>query len=105
MAPAPAPSGLVAGSGTMVRPKATTAASQRPQPHNRCAGGHEGLLVFALVLPPCFPENKRRRASLAKDLQALEFSKKTGAGEGIRTIDPNLGKVAIDGRSDSADVD
>ena len=28
-------------------------------------------------------------------LQTVDFPKKTGAGEGIRTLDPNLGKVVL----------
>jgi hypothetical protein len=28
-------------------------------------------------------------------LNPLDFQKKTGAGEGIRTLDPNLGKVTV----------
>ena len=51
------------------------------------------------LLPPCFP-GKRIRAgkqiSLTRDLHKLfSFNGKTGAGEGIRTLDPNLGKVVL----------
>jgi hypothetical protein len=30
------------------------------------------------------------------DRENLEIFKKTGAGEGIRTLDPNLGKIQVD---------
>ena len=54
----------------------------------------EGLFR-ARWLPPCFPENKRSRGSLARDRKATDFAAKFGAGEGIRTLDPNLGKVVL----------
>jgi len=42
-------------------------------------------------LPVRFPEPKR--ANIAALCSAVaEFFGKTGAGEGIRTLDPNLGK-------------
>jgi hypothetical protein len=51
------------------------------------------------VLPPCFPETGNRagkQISRARDpLNLFSFMKKTGAGEGIRTLDPNLGKVVL----------
>jgi hypothetical protein len=51
------------------------------------------------VLPPCFPgmENRAgKQISRARDpLNLLSFMEKTGAGEGIRTLDPNLGKVVL----------
>ncbi|MDH7976166.1 hypothetical protein QH494_28695, partial [Sphingomonas sp. AR_OL41] len=40
------------------------------------------------------PGRKTERAAFAARLQHIVFSKKTGAGEGIRTLDPNLGKIA-----------
>jgi hypothetical protein len=49
------------------------------------------------VLPPCLPgtaDRAGKQISLVCDpLNLFSFMKKTGAGEGIRTLDPNLGKV------------
>ena len=36
-----------------------------------------------------------RRPPEAASLKCLIFLRKTGAGEGIRTLDPNLGKVVL----------
>ena len=51
------------------------------------------------VLPPCFPETGDRagkQISQARGLHNLfSFRRKTGAGEGIRTLDPNLGNVRV----------
>jgi hypothetical protein len=51
------------------------------------------------VLPPCFPEGfsgAGKQISRARDLRKLfNLFIKTGAGEGIRTLDPNLGKVVL----------
>ncbi len=49
--------------------------------------------------PPCFPASARDagEAEIAPkgDSQLSDFFDKTGAGEGIRTLDPNLGKVVL----------
>ena len=42
------------------------------------------------------PSPKYAKGRLAATLhKCLYFHRKTGAGEGIRTLDPNLGKVVI----------
>ena len=35
------------------------------------------------------------KKELAKANQPVDFPRKSGAGEGIRTLDPNLGKVVL----------
>jgi hypothetical protein len=52
-------------------------------PRNPFSAGATGALL----------ENKRSRAVLAAALQFIDFLEILGAGEGIRTLDPNLGKV------------
>jgi hypothetical protein len=51
------------------------------------------------LLPPCFPDGERRagkQVSRRRDLYILlNLQAKNGAGEGIRTLDPNLGKVVL----------
>jgi hypothetical protein len=50
-------------------------------------------LDFVLLLPPCFPDlGKRGGEAKTAQWSSLE---KSGAGEGIRTLDPNLGKVVL----------
>ncbi len=52
-----------------------------------------------LLLPYCFPasiigagkQKSRKRCSR----KTLIFQRNNGAGEGIRTLDPNLGKVVL----------
>jgi len=48
------------------------------------------------VLPPCFPGTANRagkQISRPRDLlNMFIFKEENGAGEGIRTLDPNLGK-------------
>lgn len=41
------------------------------------------------------PAAKHRRSPRWEALQHIDIRKKTGAGEGIRTLDPNLGKVVL----------
>jgi hypothetical protein len=41
------------------------------------------------LLPRCYPGRKRSPPEM---IQAIDF---IGAGEGIRTLDPNLGKVVL----------
>ena len=56
------------------------------------------------VLPPCFPDTADRSGKQipgAGDPPKLfSFMMKTGAGEGIRTLDPNLGKGSKDSNRD-----
>ena len=51
------------------------------------------------LLPPCFPGREGeagKQISRRRDPHILLNSYgKTGAGEGIRTLDPNLGKVVL----------
>ena len=51
------------------------------------------------VLPPCFPgvtdRAGKQNSPTCDPLKCLNILKKTGAGEEIRTLDPNLGKVVL----------
>jgi hypothetical protein len=38
---------------------------------------------------------KREKAAVSRGFSMLVFPKETGAGEAIRTLDPNLGKVVL----------
>jgi hypothetical protein len=52
----------------------------------------------ARLLPPRlpFPNEGGKRKTPGRAFAKAEFSlRKTGAGEGIRTLDPNLGKVVL----------
>ena len=45
---------------------------------------------------PCErPSGKRKAALRQPSRKTLNFFDKSGAGEGIRTLDPNLGKVVL----------
>ena len=52
-----------------------------------------------IVLPPCFPGVTDRPGKqdppTCDPLKRFNFLKKNGAGEAIRTPDPNLGKVVL----------
>jgi hypothetical protein len=48
-----------------------------------------------VLLPYCFPESRRNLSKLASAAQAYVLIEENGAGEGIRTLDPNLGKVVL----------
>jgi hypothetical protein len=48
-----------------------------------------------LLLPPCFPEIKRRSRLSAAYRDLFENLRVFGAGEGARTLDPDLGKVVV----------
>ncbi len=52
-----------------------------------------------LVLPPCFHGNLERpgkqEGSTRNIRNIMILFEKTGAGEEIRTLDPNLGKVVL----------
>ena len=56
-------------------------------------------LLFVLLpprLPPAFTLWSGRQKTAPNDhSKLLIFLRKPGAGEGIRTLDPNLGKVAV----------
>ena len=61
--------------------------------------GQNRARLRILLLPPCFPhanpmpeKQKAPRRALLKQLRSLS---QTGAGEEIRTLDPNLGKVML----------
>ncbi len=64
------------------------------------AGDRSGAILHALT---CFPAASERQAHSAGKQKAapkdrfnrFNFQKKTGAGEAIRTPDPNLGKVVL----------
>ena len=45
------------------------------------------------LLPPCFPEIFTNFSCEKPAFQLIDFTRKTGAGEGIRTLDPDLGKI------------
>jgi hypothetical protein len=48
-----------------------------------------------LIAPESFPKNERRRPLLQRGRQAPDFRRIFGAGEGVRTLDPDLGKVVL----------
>jgi hypothetical protein len=43
----------------------------------------------------CGPTNQKQKPPFGGYLQFLDFLEFFGAGEGIRTLDPNLGKVVL----------
>ena len=53
-------------------------------------------MISRALLPhaPLHGPGKQKTASKGR-FKSLIFNKKTGAGEGIRTLDPNLGKVVL----------
>jgi hypothetical protein len=54
---------------------------------------HRDMLPFASPLVPTGPG--KQKTPLRAFAKSLIFLRKTGAGEGIRTLDPNLGKVVL----------
>ena len=67
--------------------------------HTYAGNGRTPAAIFFLSLPLCFPgfversgEAKNAPKGRSKRLISL---RKFGAGEGIRTLDPNLGKVVL----------
>ena len=55
----------------------------------------ESPLLYAFhCFPPALAPGKQKTAPSDRS-KHLIFLKKTGAGEGIRTLDPNLGKVVL----------
>gem|GEM_PF-3528428 len=49
----------------------------------------------APLLPPRFPEKGTRFSNGVSPAYLSKFKEKIGAGDGIRTHDPNLGKVVL----------
>ena len=51
------------------------------------------------LLPPCFPDAEcgaGKQTSRRRELhKILKLIRKTGAGEEIRTLDPNLGNIQV----------
>ncbi len=71
------------GIGAMPRPEAS---DSPPQPASRCFPSAS----------PTLPRRPGKQKAAPKDrLKPLIFLRKSGAGEGIRTLDPNLGKVVL----------
>jgi hypothetical protein len=54
----------------------------------------KNAIAFPL-LPPCFPRMETTRPPKGGLSEVLLMSRKSGAGEGIRTLDPDLGKVVL----------
>jgi len=57
-------------------------------------GCHEGGGRNGRQPPPLAPKNEKP-AALQRAFVKLCHLEKTGAGEGIRTLDPDLGKVVL----------
>ena len=51
--------------------------------------------IAVSVLPPSFPGIKMTRPPKGGLSEVLQILRKSGAGEGIRTLDPDLGKVVL----------
>jgi hypothetical protein len=47
------------------------------------------------LLPPRFPGMETTRPPFGGLSEPIQISRKIGAGEGIRTLDPDLGKVVL----------
>jgi hypothetical protein len=47
------------------------------------------------LLPPRFPGMETTRPPFGGLSEPIQISRKSGAGEGIRTLDPDLGKVVL----------
>jgi hypothetical protein len=67
--------------------------------HTYAESGRAPATIFSLSLPPCFPGfaepgGKQKTAPKDRSKQLISL-RELGAGEGIRTLDPNLGKVEI----------
>ena len=50
---------------------------------------------FPPASPTLAPGTGKQKTPRRAFLNSLDFQKKSGAGEGIRTLDPNLGKVVL----------
>jgi hypothetical protein len=55
----------------------------------------EGKPIRLPLLPLCFPENKMTRPPKGGLSEVIQITRKSGAGEGARTLDPDLGKVVL----------
>jgi hypothetical protein len=57
----------------------------------------EMIFTFGRGTPPerAHPIAAKRKARLSAGLRQLRQFEKSGAGEGIRTLDPDLGKVVL----------
>ena len=55
----------------------------------------KGGKIRIAVLPKCFRSKKRENFYAPSGAEVIEIYGEFGAGEGIRTLDPNLGKVAL----------
>jgi len=51
--------------------------------------------LFSRVLHLCFPKGKTTKPPRGGLEQAVHPTRKSGAGEGARTLDPDLGKVRL----------
>jgi hypothetical protein len=47
------------------------------------------------LLPLCFPELQTTRPPFGGLSEVIQVPEVSGAGEGIRTLDPDLGKVVL----------
>ena len=62
-----------------------------------CVDAHahkRGMKVLAVVLS-CFPRTEANSLRATRIRQVDYYMKEIGAGEGIRTLDPDLGKVVL----------
>jgi hypothetical protein len=74
--------------------KASRAWRQRwPRP-GYCAPQHASF-CFPPASPRVLTGPGKQKTPLRASAKTLIFLEKTGAGEGIRTLDPNLGKVVL----------
>jgi len=55
-------------------------------------------VCFPLASPAVEPEAGKQKKTPKDPSQLLNCLKKIGAGEGIRTLDPDLGKVLVMGK-------
>jgi hypothetical protein len=55
-----------------------------------------GEARFGQGIPAC-ARPEREKAAADRGFSMLDFPKETGAGEAIRTLDPNLGKCVLHG--------
>ena len=83
---------------TNVRPRKTAQNSRLNDELRREAPKHRrfcGLRRLRRAYFCDFAERVNRKSDPLGSLNCLFFLRKTGAGEGIRTLDPNLGKVVL----------
>jgi hypothetical protein len=53
---------------------------------------------LSLVLTPRLPKTKMTKPPFGGLSEVIQIPRKSGAGEGARTLDPDLGKVALASR-------